>query len=68
MKYDNSAAFRTLLTCLIRLCCENIQRLEAVSNFVKNRLWHKCFHVNFVKFLRTRFFTEHLWTTTSAKS
>ena len=23
--------------------------------------WHRCFPVNFVKFLRTPFFTEHLW-------
>ena len=27
----------------------------------KKRLWHRCFPVNFVKFLRTPFFTEHLW-------
>ena len=27
----------------------------------KKRLWHTCLPVNFVKFLRTRFFTEHLW-------
>ena len=24
------------------------------------RLWHRCFLVNFVKFLRSSFFTEHL--------
>ena len=28
-------------------------------NFIK-RLWHRCFPVNFVKFLRTPFLTEHL--------
>ena len=28
--------------------------------FNKRRLWHRCFPVNFVKFLRTPFFTEHL--------
>ena len=28
-------------------------------------LWHRCFSVNFVKFLRTPFFTEHLWATAS---
>ena len=27
----------------------------------KKRLWHRCFPVNFVKFLRTPFYTEHLW-------
>ena len=25
------------------------------------RLWHKCFAVDFAKFLRIPFFTEHLW-------
>ena len=25
------------------------------------RLWHRCFPVNFKKFLRTPFFIEHLW-------
>ena len=25
------------------------------------QLWHKCFPVNFVKFLRTLFLTKHLW-------
>ena len=28
---------------------------------LKMRLWHRCFPVNFVKFLRTPFFKEHLW-------
>ena len=32
---------------------------------LKKRLWHRCFPVNFVKFLRTPFFTEHLWATAS---
>ena len=27
---------------------------------LKKRLWHTCFPVNFEKFLRTSFFTEHL--------
>ena len=27
---------------------------------LKNWLWHRCFPVNFAKFLRTPFFTEHL--------
>ena len=29
-------------------------------DFIKKRLWHRCFPVNFVKFLRTPFLTEHL--------
>ena len=28
---------------------------------LKKRLWQRCFPVNFAKFLRTRFLTEHLW-------
>ena len=36
-------------------------KLQAEAcNFVKNRLWHRCFLVNFAKFLRTPFLTEHL--------
>ena len=27
--------------------------------------WHRCFPVNFAKFLRTLFLTEHLWATAS---
>ena len=27
----------------------------------KKKIWHRCFPVNFVKFLRTPFFIEHLW-------
>ena len=27
----------------------------------KQRLWHRWFYVNFVTFVRTIFFTEHLW-------
>ena len=29
------------------------------------RLWHRCFPVNFVKFLRANFYIEHLWATAS---
>ena len=32
-----------------------------VSYLLKKRLWHSCFPVNSVKFLRTPFLTEHLW-------
>ena len=30
---------------------------------LKKRLWHRGCPMNFAKFLRTPFFTEHLWTT-----
>ena len=32
------------------------------------RLWHSCFLVNLVRFLRIPFFTEHLWTTASIQT
>ena len=31
------------------------------ATLLKKRLWHRCFPVNFVKFLRTPFYIEHLW-------
>ena len=31
------------------------------ATLLKKRLWHSCFPVNFTKFLRTPFLTEHLW-------
>ena len=31
------------------------------ATLLKKRLWQRCFPVNFVKFLRTPFFIEHLW-------
>ena len=42
---------------------ENYEDIEAVAqtSSVKKRLWSRCFPVNFAKFLRTPFFTEHLW-------
>ena len=35
------------------------------SFILKKRLWHRCFPVNFPKFLGTPFFTEHLKETAS---
>ena len=31
------------------------------ATLLKKRLWHMCFPVNFVKFLRTPFFIKHFW-------
>ena len=36
------------------------QSLRPVT-LLKKRLWHRCFLVNFAKFLRTPFFIEPLW-------
>ena len=34
--------------------------LEISQNSIKKRLWHRCFPVNFVKFLKTRFYRTPL--------
>ena len=31
------------------------------ATLLKKRFWHRCFPVNFVKYLRTPTFIEHLW-------
>ena len=31
------------------------------ATLLKKRLWHRCFRLNFAKFLRTPFLTEYLW-------
>ena len=31
------------------------------ATLLKKRLWHRCFPVNFVKFLRTPFYIDYLW-------
>ena len=35
------------------------------ATLLKKRPWHRCFPVNFAKFLKNNFFTEHFWTTAS---
>ena len=35
-------------------------RVSFLINFIKKRLWHRLFPVNFAKFIRTPFLTEHL--------
>ena len=35
-------------------------KLQAAT-LLKEKLWHRCLPVNFLKFLRTPFLTEHLW-------
>ena len=36
-------------------------RVSFLIKKFKKRLWHRCFLLNFAKFLRTTFFIEHLW-------
>ena len=39
----------------------NIKIQAWPATLLKKRLWHRCFPVNFEKFLRTPFLIEHLW-------
>ena len=31
------------------------------ATLLRERLWHRCFPVNYAKFLRAPFFIEHVW-------
>ena len=31
------------------------------ATLLKKKFWHRCFPVNFAKFIRTPFFKKHLW-------
>ena len=42
------------------LSFNKVAGLKHATSF-KKRLWHSCFPVNFVKFLKTSFYIEHLW-------
>ena len=41
------------------------KEVQNISTLLKKRHQHECFPVNFVKFFKNTFFTEHLWVTTS---
>ena len=45
---------------LMEETCAKASFSQACNFIKKKRPWHKCFPVNFVKFLRTPFLTEHL--------
>ena len=50
-------------TCSVKevfLEIHKIHRKKPVPESLKKRSWHRCFPVNFVKFLRTSFLKEHL--------
>ena len=40
--------------------CARVSGLRPATLF-KKRLWHRCFPMNFAKFLRTPFFIERVW-------
>ena len=56
---ENSAKFTELHLCQ-SLFFNKVAGLRPAA-LLKKRLWDRCFPVNFVKFLRTPFYIEHLW-------
>ena len=42
------------------ITCDRVSFLIKLQTLLKKRPWYKCFPVNFMHFLRTHFFTEHL--------
>ena len=44
---------------LLKRCSQKFRKIQRKTP-VPERLWHRCFPVNFAKFLRKPFFTEHL--------
>ena len=68
---DSSYAWHDA-TCLMQFCPARSSRSELfykkgvlkiglrAATLLKKRLWHRCFPVNFAKFLRTPF-SEHFW-------
>ena len=53
------AIWRSAQRCSVKkVFCNKVEAWAC--NFIKKRLWHRCFPVNFAKFRRTPFLTEHL--------
>ena len=57
-----NSSLKTLLKAAVKI---EVQRcsIKGVrpATLLKKRLWHRCFPVNFAKFLRTSFIIDHLW-------
>ena len=64
IKYNSkSSSFQKLLEKdnSVTIHYRNIKIQAWPATLLKKRLWHRCFPVNFEKFLRTPFLIEHLW-------
>ena len=56
---DRSSLLKKVFFKILQYSQENT--CASAATLLKKRLWHKCFPVNFAKFLRTPFLTKHLW-------
>ena len=63
--YKKRCSFRNFTKFTEKLMCQSLffNKVACLrhATLLEVRLWHRRFPVNFVKFLRTLFFTEHLW-------
>ena len=51
---------KVILRNFAKLTGKNLNQSLRPATLLKKKLWHRCFPVNFAKFLRTPFLTEHL--------
>ena len=62
MLYD-----KNITTFMLQLCYDKNSRQTLANHslrpatLLRKGLWHRCFPVNFAKFIRTPFIIEHLW-------
>ena len=63
VRLSEAVAHRCSLKKVLLKIAKNFQKnshARGLQLYLKKRLWHRCFPVNFAKFLRTTFFVEHL--------
>ena len=58
---QRSSVKKSVLRNFAKFTVKHLCQSLLFNNVAGLRLWHRCFSVNFVKFLRTAFFIEHLW-------
>ena len=58
-------SFKNFAKFTVKHLCQNLffNKVAGLrpATLLKKRFWHRCFHVNFTKFLRKPIFIEHLW-------
>ena len=59
--FGQLAFFKSIIFCFFLKKRHNKHNNLKPATLLKKEFWHRCFPVNFAKFLRTPFFTEHLW-------
>ena len=58
---QRSSVKKSVLRNFARLAVKHLCQSHLFNKVASLRVWHRPFPVNFVKYLRTPFFIEHLW-------